>query len=422
MAEQQDDKIRLLIVDDIAETRENIRKLLQFEPDIVVVGSASSGEEAIKQSIELQPDVVLMDITMPDMDGITATELIIKEVPFAQIVILSIQNDADYMRRAMRAGAREFLAKPPSGDELISTIRFVAQRAKEQREKLVIQPLAIAVPQPGEPGYKGPSKPLGKLLAVYSPKGGVCCTMLATNIAIGLSSEETPTVLVDGNLQFGDVAVFMNLQVKNSIVDLASRVDELDEDIVGEVLMKHDSGLYVLAAPPRPEMADEIQASQVRTVLRFLRMHFAYIVVDNSSTMDDITLAVLDMADLLMAVATTDIPSIKDARLLFDLLNVLEFPKENIMFVLNKTDRRSGITSEAVAENLRQVVEGEIPLDDRTVATTVNRGEPLLLGDKSRPIARNMLDLLATVKQRLIAEELSSENVVEKERSSVFGR
>ena len=101
MAEQQDDKIRLLIVDDIAETRENIRKLLQFEPDIVVVGSASSGEEAIKQSIELQPDVVLMDISMPDMDGITATELIIKEVPFAQIVILSIQNDADYMRRAI---------------------------------------------------------------------------------------------------------------------------------------------------------------------------------------------------------------------------------------------------------------------------------------------------------------------------------
>ena len=130
MAEQQDDKIRLLIVDDVAETRENIRKLLQFEPDIVVVGSASSGAEAIKQSVELQPDVVLMDINMPDMDGIKATELIIEEVPFAQIVILSIQNEADYMRRAMLAGARDFLSKPPSGDELISTIRFVSERAR----------------------------------------------------------------------------------------------------------------------------------------------------------------------------------------------------------------------------------------------------------------------------------------------------
>ncbi len=417
MTDRQEDKIRLLIVDDIAETRENIRKLLQFEPDIVVVGSARTGQEAIQQAIETQPDVVLMDIHMPDMDGIKATELLLKEVPYSQIVILSVQSEADYMRKAMLAGARYFLAKPPSGDELISTIRFLSERAKEQR-KILTAPAAEVSKQKGG----ATSKLMGKLLAVYSPKGGVGCTTLATNMAIGLNSDETPTVLVDGNLQFGDVSVFLNLQVKNSIVDLAERSDELDEDIVGEVLMRHDSGLYVLAAPPRPEMADEVQASQVRLVLSFLRQHFAYVVVDNSSTMDDVTLAVLDLADLLLAIATTDIPSIKDARLLFDLLSVLEFPKEDILFILNKTDRRSGITAEAVSENLKQAVEGEIPLDDRTVATSVNRGEPLLLGDNSRPIAKNLLDLLATVKQRLMAEEKFEEGVNEKERSKVFGR
>jgi pilus assembly protein CpaE len=417
MTDRQEDKIRLLIVDDIAETRENIRKLLQFEPDIVVVGSARTGQEAIQQAIETQPDVVLMDIHMPDMDGIKATELLLKEVPYSQIVILSVQSEADYMRKAMLAGARYFLAKPPSGDELISTIRFLSERAKEQR-KILTAPAAEVSKQKGG----ATSKLMGKLLAVYSPKGGVGCTTLATNMAIGLNSDETPTVLVDGNLQFGDVSVFLNLQVKNSIVDLAERSDELDEDIVGEVLMRHDSGLYVLAAPPRPEMADEVQASQVRLVLSFLRQHFAYVVVDNSSTMDDVTLAVLDLADLLLAIATTDIPSIKDARLLFDLLSVLEFPKEDILFILNKTDRRSGITAEAVSENLKQAVEGEIPLDDRTVATSVNRGEPLLLGDNSRPIAKNLLDLLATVKQRLMAEEKFEESVNEKERSKVFGR
>lgn len=417
MTDRQEDKIRLLIVDDIAETRENIRKLLQFEPDIVVVGSARTGQEAIQQAIETQPDVVLMDIHMPDMDGIKATELLLKEVPYSQIVILSVQSEADYMRKAMLAGARYFLAKPPSGDELISTIRFLSERAKEQRKILTAPAAEVSIQKGG-----AASKLMGKLLAVYSPKGGVGCTTLATNMAIGLNSDETPTVLVDGNLQFGDVSVFLNLQVKNSIVDLAERSDELDEDIVGEVLMRHDSGLYVLAAPPRPEMADEVQASQVRLVLSFLRQHFAYVVVDNSSTMDDVTLAVLDLADLLLAIATTDIPSIKDARLLFDLLSVLEFPKEDILFILNKTDRRSGITAEAVSENLKQAVEGEIPLDDRTVATSVNRGEPLLLGDNSRPIAKNLLDLLATVKQRLMAEEKFEESVNENERSKVFGR
>jgi len=417
MTDRQEDKIRLLIVDDHAETRDNIRKILQFEPDIVVVGSARTGQEAIQQAVETQPDVILMDINMPDMDGIKATELILEEVPFAQIVILSIQSEADYMRKAMLAGARYFLAKPPSGDELISTIRTVSERAKDQRKKLAA-PTAEVPTQKGD----GRKRPMGKLLAVYSPKGGVGCTTLATNMAIGLNSDETPTVLVDGNLQFGDVSVFLNLQVKNSLVDLATRTDELEEDIASEVLMRHDSGLYVLAAPPRPEMADEVQASQVRLVLGFLRQHFAYVVVDNSSTMDDITLAVLDLADVLLAIATTDIPSIKDARLLFDLLSVLEFPKENILFVLNKTDRRSGITAEAVAENLKQAVEGEIPFDDRTVATSVNRGEPLLLGDRSRPIAKHLLDLLATVKQRLMAEDMLEESVGEPERLKVFGR
>ena len=126
------DKIRVLIVDDIAETRENIRRLLQFERDMEVVGGARTGKEAISLARESHPHVVIMDINMPDMDGISATEALLKELPNTQIVILSVQNEPDYMRRAMLAGARDFLPKPPSADELVSTIRKVGQRALAQ--------------------------------------------------------------------------------------------------------------------------------------------------------------------------------------------------------------------------------------------------------------------------------------------------
>ena len=129
------EKIRVVIVDDIAETRENIRKLLQFEPDVEVVGVARTGREAIDISKDVKPDVLLMDINMPDMDGIAATEIIRKLVPFTQIVILSIQNDPNYMRRAMLAGARDFLTKPPTIDELNSAIRRAGARAREERAK-----------------------------------------------------------------------------------------------------------------------------------------------------------------------------------------------------------------------------------------------------------------------------------------------
>ncbi len=420
MSESPEENVRVLIVDDIAETRENIRKLLQFESDIDVVGAARSGEEALQLASDTQPDVVLMDINMPDMDGIAVTEALLKDVPFAQVVMLSVQSEADYMRRAMLAGARDFIAKPPSGDELIKTIRLVSERAKEQRRKLA-KPVQV-VPVQGAPGSGQGVARDSKLLAVYSAKGGVGCTTLATNLAIGLNTEETPTVLVDGNLQFGDVSVFMNMQVKNSIVDLASRADELDSDYVGDVLMTHECGLKVLAAPPRPEMADEVRADQVRKVLEYMKAHFAYIVVDTSSVMDDVTLAILDAADMLVAVATPDIPAIKDVRLLFDLLSVLEYPREQVFFVLNKTDRKTGISADAVAENLKRPVDAEIPAEEQVVTASINRGIPLLLGEKGKVPAKNIMDLLGTIRQRLVEGTGEEESEKEAERPRLFSR
>src|SRR3989337_490262 len=129
------DKIRVLIVDDIPETRENIRKVLQFENDVEVIAVGRTGKEGIELARETKPDVILMDINMPDMDGIVATEMIRRTNNFSQIVILSVQNDPNYMRRAMLAGARDFLAKPPAVDELTAAIRRAGRLAQEERAK-----------------------------------------------------------------------------------------------------------------------------------------------------------------------------------------------------------------------------------------------------------------------------------------------
>lgn len=421
MTESAEDSIRVLIVDDFAETRENIRKLLQFESDIAVVGAARSGQEAIEIASESKPDIVIMDINMEDMDGITATEAILQEVPFSQVIILSVQSEPDYMQRAMLAGARYFMVKPPSSEELIQTIRNLSVRAHEARKEYE-RPVAPVAQRPGDPGFGPAHRPSGKVLTFYSPKGGVGCTTLATNLALGLDTEETPTVLVDGNLQFGDVSVFLNLQAKYSINDLTARTDEIDPEIVDDVLLRHDSGLRILAAPPRPEMADEVQSDHIRTIIQFLKRHFAYVVVDTASTMDDTTLAILDASDLLIAVCTPDIPAIKDARHLFDLLHILEFPTQNVCFVLNKMDRKGGISSEAVAENLKHQVEAVIPLDEKTVTASINKGVPLLLSDRSGPQARAIIQLMGTIKERLVRDEELEEEEQVRERPRLFGR
>jgi pilus assembly protein CpaE len=100
------ERIKVLIVDDIPETRDHLTKLLSFESDVEVVGAAASGSEALGLATTLAPDIVLMDINMPDMDGIATTEQLAVKVPAAAVVMMSVQGEADYLRRSMLAGAR----------------------------------------------------------------------------------------------------------------------------------------------------------------------------------------------------------------------------------------------------------------------------------------------------------------------------
>lgn len=393
-------KIRVIIVDDIAETRENIRKLLQFESDVEVIGVARSGREAIDLSREAKPDVVLMDINMPDMDGITATDAIRKVLPFVQIVILSVQSDSNYMRRAMMAGATDFLTKPPTIDELNSAIRRAGAKAHAERAK-VIPAQGMQASVPGISAVSAPLGRVGHIITVYSPKGGSGCTMLATNLAVSLNNEDTSVVLVDGNLQFGDVAVFLNEQGKFSVADLAPRVDELDAEVVENVTVKHaQSGIRVLIAPTRPEYADNVTGEQFNKILNYLRQMYAYVIVDTASALNDITLNAIDMSDLVILLATQDIPAIKNARLFLDVADAAGMDRRRFLFVMNRFDKRIGITPEKVGENLKQEVAAVIPLEERVIVS-VNRGIPMILVDKSRPISRSILSLTELIRQRL---------------------
>ena len=402
------EKIRVIIVDDVSETRENVRKLLQFESDVEVVGAARTGREAVQLSQELNPDVVLMDINMPDMDGITATEAIRAQQPAVQVVILSVQSDQNYMRRAMLAGARDFLTKPPMGDELISAIRRAGSMAQTERSKSI--PVQVASSLGNNVMTPGYGKPKGKIVAIYSPKGGAGCTTIAVNLALTLHNDDTRVALVDGNLQFGDVAVFVNEQGKNTIVDLAPRSDELDPEIVEEVMLKHAaSGMHILAAPSKPEYAEKVTSSQFSTVLEYLRQMYSYVVVDCASLLTDVTLSAIDVSDLVVLITTQDIPSIKNCRLFLDLSQTLGIERDHILFIMNRYDKRINITPERVAENLKQEVSSVIPLDEATVMKAVNRGVPFVLDSKNQPATRGIFSLAENVRARISALESADE-------------
>ncbi len=397
-----DELIRVLIVDDIAETRENIRKLLQFEADFEIVGAARNGYEGIELAKELQPDVILMDINMPDIDGITATETIRGEVPNAQIVILTVQDDPNYMRRAMLAGARDFLTKPPSVDEMLAAIRRAGDLAHEEKSKAK----TVFPVNPGNESVPVGMLRAGKIVSIYSPKGGVGTTTLAVNLAVALQKDETPVVLVDGNMEFGDVSVFLNQKTKNSIVDLAPRANELDPDVVEEVTSLHaESGIKILTAPSRPEFAESVTGEQFARVLDFLRNLYSYVLVDCSSSLSDVTLAAIDTSDLIILVTTQEIPAIKDTRLFLDLLQPLKISRERLLFVMNKYDKRIGIKPQKVSDNFKQEIKVVVPFEEKVVLPSINRGVPFMMGVKSKSITRSFVSLTEAVRERLSDRE-----------------
>ncbi|MCI0395070.1 MAG: response regulator [Chloroflexi bacterium] len=380
------DKIRILIVDDLPTTRESVRKLLNFEPNVELIGEAATGREAITAVRELKPDIVLMDINMPDMDGITASQQIVGLAPSTQIIMMSVQSETDYIRRAMVAGARDFLTKPFSLDELLTAIHHAYER------KLATPATPVTTTRPVDVSRgtvtAAPVVTEGGIIAVYSPKGGSGCTTIAVNLAVSLARQRYNTVLVDANLQFGDVAVMLNVKPVATIVDVLTRVDDLEPEFINSVVTVHRSGVKVLPGPPRPEMAEMVHVEHMEALLKLLRQLFDFVVVDTGRKLDDVTLALLEKADRILLVTQQDLPTIKNASRFLDLTNDLEFPRDKVILIVNRLVEKQGISPLDISKTLKRPAPLTVPADERVARQAADQGTPLVLGQsQKRPIA-----------------------------------
>ncbi len=382
--------IRVLIVDDIPSTLENLQKLLSFEDDIEVCGTAADGRKAIDETRRLQPDVVLMDVNMPVLDGIQATEILAQEVPGSPVIIMSVQGERDYLRRAMQAGAREFLIKPFSGDELIASIRRVHQLEQKKESYLAKAPAA----QAGAPAPQRAER--GEMFVVFSGKGGIGKSVLSANLAVALAMETGARVaLVDLDLQFGDVGVLLNLDHSRSITDLTDAPGHIDPEFVQDVLASGPEGVKVLLAPISPELADLVTAEHLRAIVEELRRSFDFIVVDTASHLTELNLEMIEQASKVIVVSALTIPAIKDTKLTLKVLDSLSVDPERILLLLNRSDAHSDFNKEAVEQNLRFPISLQLPHDPKIVAASVNRGAPFVSTNPEVEISRAVRELVS---------------------------
>ncbi len=390
------DTIRVVVVDDILETREHLAKLLSFETDIEVAGVAGSGQEAIEIATKLTPDVVLMDINMPGMDGIATTEELGRTVPTASVVMMSVQGEADYLRRSMLAGAREFLVKPFSADELCAAIRGVYTREREKQGRIVSTQPAAAT---SALTVTGPRE-AGRVITLFSPKGGVGRTTLAVNLAVAMAADQGRSVaLLDASFQFGDVGVLLNLNPKNkSVVDVLGDLAGGEGDaIVDSALISHSTGIKVLLAPPSPEMAELVTTEHIRRIIERLRATHDVVIVDTAPVFQDSTLALLDLSDQVLGVLTLEITNIKNIRLFLEVADQLGYGSDKVRLVLNRADSAYGIRVADVENSIGRKVDHTIVSDGRTVVYALNRGVPFVWSNKQTQVSQDILALARAV-------------------------
>ena len=415
-----DGVIKALIVDDIPSTLDNLQKLLSFEPDIQVVGTATNGKEAVELAKKTSPDIVLMDVNMPIMDGIQATETLAQEVPTSPVIIMSVQGERDYLRRAMQSGAREFLIKPFSGDELIASIRRVYQLEQKKESFMAKAPAAA----PGGPSAGGAPRlrpEQGQVVFFYSGKGGVGKSLIAANLAVSMANETKARVaLVDLDLQFGDIGVLLNLDHSQGITDLVENIEHMDGDFIREVMVEGPFGVKVLLTPISPELADLVTVDHVRKIFAEMRKIFDYIIVDSSTHLGEINLEVLDHADRVVVVTSLSIPAIKDTKLALKIFDSLSISPDRVVLLLNKSDAHSEFNKESVEANLRFPITAQIPNDPKLVVNSINRGNPFVTTHPESEISQRIRELVGKLLPSTPVKEVEMPD--KKQKKGLFAR
>lgn len=376
-------KIRVLIVDDIAESRDNVAKLLRFEPDVEVVGMADNGELALSLCERLEPNIVLMDVNMPGMDGITATTRITSRFPNTAVIMMSVQNEPEYLRRSMTAGAREFLAKPFSLDELIDSIRKVSVLQQQTRR------VVTEVQSTHSSSSSLSRNRKAKIFSTFSLKGGVGRTMLAANLAVAIRNRnpEKEIAVIDGNLLHGDLGVVMNATEQKSISDIVRNIHNLDRDLVSDILITHSSGVKLLTAPPDAQSGEQVSGEHVRQVLQYLISMFDYIIVDTRPSFDEVTLTLLDHSDKILVMLTLELTAIKGAKQYLELSDLLGYDHDRISLVINRSTLQAGIPIDDVGASLKGEILARLPDEPMLVMRAVNEGVPVVQSAPSSSLA-----------------------------------
>ncbi|MDQ3666311.1 MAG: AAA family ATPase [Acidobacteriota bacterium] len=350
-----------------------IRTALSAEKRVQLLAGGNDTEQLHEEIIRLKPMVAIISLGAEAEQAIKFIERLSSELPRMAIISAANNLSPELLLQSLRAGAREFLRLPISAQELRTVLDRVAEFCAGQVEA---------------------PKKKGRMVAVFSSKGGCGTSFIATNLAAAMSAR---TVLVDLNLQAGDLPLFLGVDPKYSFADMAENRARLDDALITSFVTPYSSNLSLLAAPKEADSADEIEPEHVFDVLQKLRESYDYVVLDPQHTFDSITLAALDQSDEIVLVLTLDIPAIRSTQRALEIFDRLGYPRQKVRIVVNRWSKLIDLDLRQVEKFLGEPVIGYVPSDYQTAVTSINLGQPLVQSDPNSKIALEIKRIARTL-------------------------
>lgn len=351
------DFISVAIIDSDPESVLALRGIIQKIEGAKIIVESDNLTMGFDTVLRNKPNIVIINISEKPDWALTIVEKIANQIKDTMIFVSSDKTSLDVAVKAMRAGAREFLSRPINSEEL--TMAF------EKATNFLLS--------------HSSGSGSGQIYTVFSNKGGIGKTTIATNLAVSLQELTGKRVaLIDLNLQLGDVTTFLDVQPSYDISYIVKNINRVDEAFLLSSMERYaDYDFYILADPPYAEQAEDISSEQINTLLTVLKSVFDYVIIDTTSSFDSKTLAALDIADRILLVSMVNLPCIRNTQRCLDLFNRLNYPKEKIHLIINRYVPTDEITVEDVEDTLEQPVFWKIPNNYFTVMAAINRGVPI---------------------------------------------
>jgi pilus assembly protein CpaE len=341
------------------------------------IGSQRGGAAELSTAL-LRGDV---DIAIAAFPSVTDSDLSLIESTLAgrsnvSLILVTDETSSEFLLRAMRAGVREVVLPDSEDDALASSFQRQVDRYSASQV----------------PARKG------HVLAFMPAKGGSGATFLATNLAYALSSLGHRVALIDLNLQFGDVALFVSERRPSSdIAQVAKEVHRLDAPLLESSMLQASDNLWVLAAPESPERSVEVKPEAVERIVALARSRYDFVILDVGRIMESVSIRALDESERIYVVLQSALPSLHDAKRLIGALAGLGYDRDKLKIVINRLEKGSDIGLGEIEKTLGRDVAMQIPNSYQNVVRSVNHGVPIVRQSPKDPVSRALLEWAETL-------------------------